>query len=64
MDAAENRFKKGRGTTANTTNRFEKRSYEELPEDTDKPIKTKFIEVEAKSIVNKVLSPYDRDIFV
>ncbi len=51
------RYKKGRGTSVNTKNRFERLSYEELPQDTEKSVKTKFIDISPKSIVNKVNSP-------
>lgn len=50
-------YKKGRGASVNTKNRFERLSYEELPEETAAPVKTKFIEISPKSIVNKVHSP-------
>ncbi|XOV67576.1 MAG: PA0069 family radical SAM protein [Fluviicola sp.] len=56
MDSG-NRYKKGRGASINTANRFERYSYEQLPEDEEKSIKTKFIEIAPKSIVNKVHSP-------
>lgn len=56
MDTGK-RYKKGRGASVNTKNRFERFSYEELPEDADKSVKTKFIEITTKSIVNKVSSP-------
>lgn len=57
MNSFENRFKKGRGASVNTANRFEKWHYEPLPEDLDKAVRTKFIDIQPKSIVNKVLSP-------
>lgn len=57
MDSSGKRFKKGRGTSINTSNRFERLSYEPLPEDEEKKVQTKFIEIAPKSIVNKVKSP-------
>lgn len=57
MNGSKNRYKKGRGTSVNTSNRFERYTYEELPEDAEKAVKTKFIEISPKSIVNKVHSP-------
>lgn len=57
METSGKQFKKGRGTSVNTANRFEKLRYEPLPEDTAKSVKTKFIDITPKSIVNKVKSP-------
>lgn len=57
MDASNRIYKKGRGTSVNTSNRFERYTYEELPEEVEKALKTQFIEVAPKSIVNKVNSP-------
>src|SRR5690349_12904129 len=55
-------YKKGRGAQLNTPNRFETkyqtREYTEAIDDWEDPkVTTQFIEVEAKSIVNKVDSP-------
>lgn len=57
MNQSKKRFKKGRGASANNGNRFEKLFYEPLDEDKDLAVRTKFIEINPKSIVNKVLSP-------
>ena len=57
MDLSKKAFKKGRGANINTSNRFERFTYEELPEDAEKSVSTRFIEIFPKSIVNKVNSP-------
>lgn len=49
-------MKNGRGVFGNPANRFERLRCEEIEGDKDN-VRTKFIEIEAKSIVNKVTSP-------
>lgn len=61
-EKGEEDYRKGRGAQFNTKNKFEKRECskehaEGIDEWTEGAVQTQFIEVEAKSIVNKVDSP-------
>ncbi|RYZ19697.1 MAG: radical SAM protein, partial [Chitinophagaceae bacterium] len=61
-DQESEEYRKGRGAQYNTPNRFDRTQYsaahvEGIDEWVEESVKTQFIEVEAKSLVNKVDSP-------